>query len=112
MPTVSLRKSAAWILRPSKVVHFGRHRGLTPIYYITRSKEKESKQVAHPEWVLKHKVPNSEIRCIRNRYYLYKITSVWCPEKKRTNKKIENSKKTRKSIKNRKTWKSPQKRKN
>ena len=41
----------------------------------------------HPDWVLKHKIPNSEIRCIRGRYYLYSITSVWCPEKKRTKKK-------------------------
>lgn len=41
----------------------------------------------HPDWVLKHKIPNSEIRCIRGKYYLYSITSVWCPEKKRTKKK-------------------------
>lgn len=43
--------------------------------------------MTHPDWVLKHKVPNSEIRCIRGKYYLYSITSVWCPEKKRTKKK-------------------------
>lgn len=43
--------------------------------------------MAHPDWVIKHKIPNSEIRCIRGRYYLYSITSVWCPEKKRTKKK-------------------------
>ena len=43
--------------------------------------------MTHPEWVLKHKIPNSEIRLIRGRYYLYSITSVWCPEKKRTKKK-------------------------
>jgi len=43
--------------------------------------------MAHPDWVLKHKIPNTEIRCIRGRYYLYSITSVWCPEKKRTKKK-------------------------
>ncbi len=43
--------------------------------------------MAHPDWVLKHKMPNTEIRCIRGRYYLYNITSVWCPEKKRTKKK-------------------------
>lgn len=40
----------------------------------------------HPDWVMKHKIPNTEIRCIRGRYYLYNITSVWCPEKKRTKK--------------------------
>jgi predicted transposase YbfD/YdcC len=43
--------------------------------------------MTHPDWVLKHKIPNSEIRCIRGKYYLYSITSVWCPEKKRTKKK-------------------------
>lgn len=42
--------------------------------------------MAHPDWVLKHKIPNSEIRCIRGKYYLYSITSKWCPEKKRTKK--------------------------
>jgi len=41
----------------------------------------------HPEWVMKHKIPNTEIRCIRGRYYIYNITSVWSPEKKR-NKKV------------------------
>ncbi|HEY5234534.1 MAG TPA: ISAs1 family transposase [Rhabdochlamydiaceae bacterium] len=40
----------------------------------------------YPEWVSKHKLPNTEIRCIRGRYYLYNITSVWSPEKKRTKK--------------------------
>ena len=43
--------------------------------------------MAHPDWVRKHKIPNSEIRCIRGKYYLYSITSVWSPEKKRTKKK-------------------------
>ena len=43
--------------------------------------------MAHPDWVQKHKIPNSEIRCIRGKYYLYGITSVWCLEKKRTKKK-------------------------
>lgn len=42
--------------------------------------------MAHPDWVLKHKIPNSEIRYIRGKYYLYSITSKWCPEKKRTKK--------------------------
>ena len=41
----------------------------------------------HPDWVSKHKIPNTEIRNIRGRYYLYSITSVWSPEKKRTKKK-------------------------
>ena len=43
--------------------------------------------MTHPDWVRQHKMPNTEIRCIRGRYYLYSITSVWCPEKKRTKKK-------------------------
>ncbi|MDQ1254895.1 MAG: ISAs1 family transposase [Euryarchaeota archaeon] len=42
--------------------------------------------MAHPDWVNKHKIPNSEIRCIREKYYLYAITSKWCQEKKRTKK--------------------------
>jgi hypothetical protein len=42
--------------------------------------------MSHPEWVLKHKLPNSEIRCIRGRYYLYATKSVWLTEKKRTKK--------------------------
>jgi len=40
----------------------------------------------HPEWATKHKTKNTELRLIRGRYYLYKITSVWDPEKKRTKK--------------------------
>ena len=42
--------------------------------------------MAHPEWALKHKQKNTEIRNIRGRYYLYKITSKWDPQKKRTKK--------------------------
>lgn len=42
--------------------------------------------MAHPDWVLKHKIPNSEIRNFNGKYRLYAITSVWCPEKKRTKK--------------------------
>jgi len=42
--------------------------------------------MAHPDWVLKHKVKNSEIRCINGRYYLYAITAKWDPSKKRTKK--------------------------
>jgi hypothetical protein len=42
--------------------------------------------MAHPEWVLKHKVKNSEVRNIRGRYYLYGTTSVWDPAKGRTRK--------------------------
>jgi hypothetical protein len=42
--------------------------------------------MAHPDWVLKHKVKNSEIRCFNGRYYLYAITSKWDPTKQRTKK--------------------------
>lgn len=42
--------------------------------------------MAHPDWALKYKVKNSELRNIRGKYYLYKITSKWDPEKKRTKK--------------------------
>ena len=41
----------------------------------------------HPEWVLKHKIPGSEIRYIRGKYYLYGYTTVWSKEKKRPQKK-------------------------
>ena len=40
----------------------------------------------HPEWALKFKTKNTELRLIRGRYYLYNITSTWDPEKKRTKK--------------------------
>ena len=43
--------------------------------------------MTHPDWVLRHKMPNTEIRNIRGKYYLYSITSVWSPKKKRTQKK-------------------------
>ncbi len=40
----------------------------------------------HPDWALKYKVKNTELRNIRGKYYLYKITSKWDPVKKRTKK--------------------------
>ena len=40
----------------------------------------------HPEWVMKCKIPGSEIRHIKGRYYLYGRTSKWCPIKKRPKK--------------------------
>jgi transposase len=42
--------------------------------------------MAHPDWVLKHKQKNTEIRNIKRRYYLYNITSKWDSQKKRTKK--------------------------
>ena len=42
--------------------------------------------MSYPNWVLKHKEKNTEIKFISNKYYLYKITSKWDPIKKRTKK--------------------------
>lgn len=44
-------------------------------------------KMAHPDWVLKCKQKNTEVRCIRGKYYLYGMTSKWDPEKRR-NKKV------------------------
>ena len=41
-------------------------------------------KMAHPEWALKYKVKNTELRKFGDKYYLYSITSKWDPEKKRT----------------------------
>jgi transposase len=43
----------------------------------------------YPDWVLKHKQKGTEIRNIKNNYYLYKVTSVWDKEKKRPKKITE-----------------------
>lgn len=40
----------------------------------------------HPEWALKYKEKGTELRFINKTYYLYKITSKWNPEKKRSQK--------------------------
>lgn len=40
----------------------------------------------HPDWALKFKTKNTELRLIRGRYYLYNITSKWDPVKKRPQK--------------------------
>ncbi len=42
--------------------------------------------MGHPEWALKFKTKNTELRLIRGRYYLYNIKSEWDPEKKRAKK--------------------------
>jgi transposase len=42
--------------------------------------------MTHPDWALKHKQKNTEIRHIKGRYYLYQITSKWDSQKKRTKK--------------------------
>ena len=41
----------------------------------------------HPQWVVKHKKPGTEIRLIKGHYYMYAITSKWDPDKKRPVKK-------------------------
>lgn len=43
--------------------------------------------MAHPDWALKFKEKGTELRNIRGKYYLYRITSKWDPEKK-VNRKI------------------------
>ena len=42
--------------------------------------------MSHPDWALKFKEKNTELRLIRGKYYLYKISSVWDKEKKRARK--------------------------
>jgi Transposase len=43
----------------------------------------------HPEWALKYKTPGTELRLQRGRYYLYKISSRYDKETKRTKKITE-----------------------
>jgi len=45
--------------------------------------------MAYPDWVLKQKRKGTEIRKIRNNFYLYKVTSVWDKEKGRAKKITE-----------------------
>lgn len=45
--------------------------------------------MAHPEWALKHKVKGTELRNRNGRYYLYKISSYWDKDKKRTVKSTD-----------------------
>ena len=40
-----------------------------------------------PEWVAKHKRPNTEIKVKGNHFYLYEVSSYWDKEKKRAQKK-------------------------
>ena len=40
----------------------------------------------HPQWALKHKRKGTELRFINGTYYLYRITSKWDPEIKRSKK--------------------------
>lgn len=43
----------------------------------------------YPDWVLTHKAKGTEIRHFNGRYYLYKISSFWDKEKKKSRKKTE-----------------------
>lgn len=43
--------------------------------------------MAYPEWVERQKQPGTNISCIRGKYYLYEVTSVWNKEKGRAQKK-------------------------
>ena len=45
------------------------------------------RKTPHPEWATKLRQPGTEIRLIRGYYYLYKITSKWDAEKKKSVKK-------------------------
>ena len=59
----------------------------TWFYTNTTSNIIKERYLAHPQWTLQYKKKNTEIRNIRNKYYLYNITSVWDGVKKR-NKKV------------------------
>lgn len=43
--------------------------------------------VAYPDWVEKQRRPGTNINCIRGKYYLYEVSSVWNKEKGRAQKK-------------------------
>jgi len=43
--------------------------------------------MAYPEWVEKERRPGTNISCIRGKYYLYEVSSVWDKNKKRAQKK-------------------------
>lgn len=43
--------------------------------------------MTHPDWATAHKRKGAELRCIRGKYYLYQVSSVWDKVKKRAVKK-------------------------
>jgi len=50
----------------------------------------ETKQkISYPDWVTKHKQKGTSIFCINNKYYLYKVKSVWNKDKGRAQKITE-----------------------
>jgi predicted transposase YbfD/YdcC len=42
--------------------------------------------MTHPDWVLKHKTKGTELRNIRGKYYIYKVTSKWDKVAKKSRK--------------------------
>jgi hypothetical protein len=40
----------------------------------------------HPDWVLAHKRPKTEVRLLNGTYYLYEVSSKWDPQIKRSRK--------------------------
>ena len=45
------------------------------------------KKSPHPDWVIKHRKPGTEIRLIRGHYYIYEVSSYYDKEKKKGRKK-------------------------
>ena len=43
--------------------------------------------MAYPDWVEREKRPGTNISCSKGKYYLYEVSSVWDPVKKRAQKK-------------------------
>ena len=52
----------------------------------TNFKSKPRRKSRYPKWVLKYKKSGEEIRYIKGKYYVYKVTSKWDPEIKRSKK--------------------------
>ncbi len=59
-------------------------------YYVVRNSFTHNiKTKDYPTWVLAHKVKGTEIRHFNDRFYLYKISSFWDKEQKKSRKKID-----------------------
>lgn len=46
----------------------------------------QEETMAHPDWAIKFKTKGTELRFLKGKYYLYRITSKWDKEKKKTRK--------------------------
>ena len=42
------------------------------------------KKIQHPDWVTRFKRPNTELKKIKNRYYLYEVSAKWDKIKKKS----------------------------